>query len=125
MSAGSPTRWFLPRGDPASARGARTAAAQRPERANLRHVERWRARRRGAAACSLKALGGLCSTSPAQGWIYIKRRGSWGASGPGSKRKETEVVVVVHDLNLCAQYADECLLIDDGTLQAQGPADEL
>ena len=33
--------------------------------------------------------------------------------------------MVVHDLNLCAQYADECLLIDAGTLQAQGPADEL
>ena len=34
-------------------------------------------------------------------------------------------VVVLHDLNLCAQWADRCVLLNDGRIQAEGDPEDV
>ena len=41
------------------------------------------------------------------------------------KKKEISVVMVVHDLNLAARYADSIVMLKDGRIYAQGKPEEV
>ena len=127
MSAGSPTRWF-------PSQEATQRAQEALELLQLNDLsERLCAtlsggeyRRVALAACFAQGARWLVLDEPCAGLDLHQASRFMGCVRTWLKaQRDRGVVVVVHDLNLCAQYADECLLIDDGTLQAQGPADEL
>ncbi len=42
-----------------------------------------------------------------------------------NRRRETTIVIVMHDLNLACRYADHLIAMTDGSITAQGPPAEV
>ena len=105
--------------------GLEWAARQRSARPLRRRAPAAGAGDRDGRARAAASAGLVCLDEPTRGMDGARKEELVAVARPSSRGRGSAVLVATHDVEFAARFADRVVLLGDGELIADGPADEI